>query len=67
MFFVHTNMIDVLCAYKHLGDLNVRVPGPNFMALLTVSTESALTEAGNSVLTRVSGKFWLLRVPTPRY
>ena len=25
--------------------------GPNFMALLTVSTESALTEAGNSVLT----------------
>ena len=24
---------------------------PNFMALLTVSTESALTEAGNSVLT----------------
>ena len=26
-------------------------PGPNFMALLTVSTESALKEAGNSVLT----------------
>ena len=26
-------------------------PGPNFMALLTVSTEPALTEAGNSVLT----------------
>ena len=25
--------------------------GPNFMALLTVSAESALTEAGNSVLT----------------
>ena len=25
--------------------------GPNFMALLTLSTESALTEAGNSVLT----------------
>ena len=25
--------------------------GPNFMALLTVSTESALTEAGNYVLT----------------
>ena len=25
--------------------------GANFMALLTVSTESALTEAGNSVLT----------------
>ena len=25
--------------------------GPNFMALLTVSTESALTEAGNSLLT----------------
>ena len=25
-------------------------PGPNFMALLTVSKESALTEAGNSVL-----------------
>ena len=24
--------------------------GPNFMALLTVSTESAHTEAGNSVL-----------------
>ena len=29
----------------------MRVAGPNFMALLTVSTESALTEAGNSVLT----------------
>ena len=28
-----------------------QVSGPNFMALLTVSTESALTEAGNSVLT----------------
>ena len=26
------------------------LPGPNFMALLTVSTESALTEAGNYVL-----------------
>ena len=26
-------------------------PWPNFMALLSVSTESALTEAGNSVLT----------------
>ena len=26
-------------------------PGPNFMALLTVSTEFALTEAGNSMLT----------------
>ena len=26
-------------------------PGPNFMALLTVGTESALTEAVNSVLT----------------
>ena len=26
-------------------------PGPNFVALLTVSTESALSEAGNSVLT----------------
>ena len=26
-------------------------PGPNFMALLTVSTASALREAGNSVLT----------------
>ena len=25
--------------------------GPNFMALLTVSTELALTEAGNSMLT----------------
>ena len=27
------------------------VSGPNFMALLTVSTESAFTKAGNSVLT----------------
>ena len=26
-------------------------PGPNFMALLTVSKETALTEAGKSVLT----------------
>ena len=26
-------------------------PGPNFMALFTVCTESALTEAGNFVLT----------------
>ena len=31
--------------------LNTLRPGPNFMALLTISTESALTEAGNSVLT----------------
>ena len=30
---------------------NCQRPGSNFMALLTVSTESALTEAGNSVLT----------------
>ena len=30
------------------------------MALLTVSTESALTEAGNSVLiSQVSGEIWL--------
>ena len=45
-------------------------PGPNFMALLTISKESALTEAGNSVLSvfhGVSGKFWLLRVRTHRY
>ena len=45
--------------------------GPNFMALLTVST-SALTEAGNSVLTvsvfhgLYSGEFWLLHVRTLR-
>ena len=48
-----------------------RWPGPNFKALLTVNTESALTEAGNFVLTasvfhglaanfclRVSGESW---------
>ena len=42
------------------------------MALLTVSKESALTEAGNFVLTSsvfhgVSAELWLLRVRTPRY
>ena len=31
--------------------LTLQASGPNVMALLTVSTESALTEAGNSVLT----------------
>ena len=30
---------------------NCQRPGPNFMALLTISTESALTEAENSMLT----------------
>ena len=40
---------------KNNGNTNYRLrghtAGPNFMALLTVSTESALTDAGNSVLT----------------
>ena len=31
--------------------LKKNCPGPNFMALLIVSTESAITEPGNSVLT----------------
>ncbi len=46
-------------------------PGPNFMALLTVSKESALTEAGNSLLTSslFNGitEFLLVRVRTPCY
>ena len=33
------------------ADFSCRDPGLNYMALLTVSTESALMEAGNSVLT----------------
>ena len=36
--------------YSIVGFLPWSPPGPSFMALLTVSTESALTEAGNSVL-----------------
>ena len=36
---------------QHIVNRDTNQPGPNFMALLTVSTESALTEAGNSVLT----------------
>ena len=47
-------------------------PGPNFMALFTVSTESTLTptEAGNYVLMAsvfhgLAVEFWLLRVRTP--
>ena len=32
-------------------NVELKPTGPNFMALLTVSTESALTEAENSVLT----------------
>ena len=47
--------------YTALGKSS-RSPGPSFMALLTVSTESALTEAGNFVLTAsvfhgIAGKF----------
>ena len=35
----------------HVSDRTRMWPGANFMDLLTVSTESALTEAGNYVLT----------------
>ena len=43
---------------------NGQRPGLNVMALLTVNTESALTEAGNYVLTAsvFHGYFWLLRM-----
>ena len=33
------------------GSLGPNMTGPNFMALLIASTESTLTETGNSVLT----------------
>ena len=52
-------MFRFLCKYR-------KRPGPNFMAMLTVSKESVLTEAGNTVLNNctcispVSGGFWLL-------
>ena len=38
------------CRFANVAARDVVVPGPNVMALLTVSTESALMEAGNSVL-----------------
>ena len=37
--------------YRPVNKITDKPTGPNFMALLTVSTESALTEAGNSMLT----------------
>ena len=39
------------CRFANVAARDVVVPGPNVMALLTVSTESALMEAGNSLLT----------------
>ena len=44
---------ETLCPSSQIPSLylHVHVAGPNFMALLTVSTESALTEAGYFVLT----------------
>ena len=45
------------CIYKNLVHLSKREevcpgdPGPNFIAMLTISKVSVLTEAGNSVLT----------------
>ncbi len=52
-------LFTLLKGHKHLKQLE-----PNFMALLTVSKESALTEAGNSTLLssvfhRLAGNFCL--------
>ena len=43
-------MVTKLCCMFSVHGVE-RSPGPNFMALLTVSKEPALTETGNSVLT----------------
>ena len=62
--------MDYNCKKKLLNGLNKYKSGPYFMALLTVSKESVLVEAGNSVLTAsvfhgLAG-ICLVHVPTPR-